>query len=282
MNRQSLIFSFILFCFLSFSEKKAFATGEPFPIGARSWAMGNATVALSDYNSFFNNPAGLGFLKENHINSSYHARHTIAGLQTISLSGNYNTKLVNIGIGLERFGDKLYNEQKLGLALGKSTNRVALGLKVSYFQAVIENISSKKTLLTEFGVQTKLSSKIQMGFHAYNLTGAKLYHSQAIPTVLKFGFSFTPTKQILLLTEAEKDLNLPMLLKAGLEYQLVKNFYLRTGITSRINLVHGGFGFQAKQFIFDYAINSHPNLGFSHHFSIGYNISKQEKARNTL
>jgi hypothetical protein len=272
ISRWLLFFFYVITHF--FHSTLAFASGEPFPMGARSWGIGNATVAIADNYAFFNNPAGLGFLKENFTNASYHARHGIAGLSTVSLSGNYNTKYTNIGLGIERFGDKLYNEQKLGLALAKSTNRVSLGLKVSYFQAAIENFASKKTLLTEFGVMTKLSSKVLMGFHAYNLTGAKLFASQRIPTVLRLGLSFAPSKQILLVTEAEKDIELPMLIKAGLEYQIVKKFYLRTGITSKLNNAHFGFGFQSKQFFFDYAASSHSALGFSHHLSIHYQIGK--------
>jgi hypothetical protein len=266
----------IVFCWVMFilNSNMTLASGEPFPMGARSWGIGNATVAIADNYSVFNNPAGLGFLKENFTSASYHARYNIAGLQNLSLSSNYNTKYVNVGLGVERFGDKLYNEQKLGLALAKSTNRVSLGLKVSYFQAAIENFASKNTLLTEFGVMTKLSSKVQMGFHAYNLTGAKLFASQRIPTVLRLGVSFTPTKQILLVTEAEKDIEQPTLIKAGLEYQIVKNFYLRTGITSKLNNAHFGFGFQSKQFLFDYAASSHSVLGFSHHLTISYQLTK--------
>lgn len=267
-----------VFCLAAFLLKinSSFASGEPFPIGAKSWGIANATAALADRNSVFNNPAGLGFLQENFVSTSYHARYNIAGLQTLSLSGNYNTKFANIGLGIERFGDKLYNEQKLGLAIGKSMNRVSLGLKVSYFQAAIENFAAKNTLLTEFGVMTKLSSKVQMGFCAYNLIGAKLFASQVIPTVLRFGVSFTPTKQILLVAEAEKNLELPTLIKAGIEYQIVKNFYLRTGLTSKLNIAHFGFGFQSKQFIFDYAFSSHSALGFSNHLSISYQIGKSK------
>lgn len=275
-GRNSIRWKTFFFCWIIclFYSKWAVASGDPFPMGARSWGIGNATVAISDNYSVFNNPAGLGFIKDNFTSASYHARYNIAGLQTLSLSGNFNTKYLNAGIGIEQFGDKLYNEQKIGVALAKSTNRVSLGLKVSYFQATIENFASKNTLITEFGLLTKLSSKLQLGFHAYNLTGAKLFASQRIPTVLRLGLSFTPTKQILLVTEAEKDIDLPMLIKAGLEYQIVKSFYLRTGITSKLNNVHFGFGFQSKQFLFDYATSNQSTLGFSHHLTISYQIGQ--------
>ncbi|CAH0997453.1 hypothetical protein EMA8858_03586 [Emticicia aquatica] len=269
---------YVVFCFTIniFRPNLIFASSEPFPIGARSWGIANANVAISDQNSVSNNPASLGFLKDNYVSTSYHARYSISGLQTLSFSGNYNGKYCNFGFNSERFGDKLYNEQKFGIALAKNTNRVSLGIKVSYFQAAIEHFISKKTALTEFGIVAKLNSKLNIGFHAYNLTGAKLFASQYIPTVLRLGFAFTPTKQILIVAEAEKNLNFPLFIKIGLEYQIVKNFYCRTGITSKINNAHFGFGLRSKQFIFDYAVSSHSALGFSHYLTISYQISKSK------
>ena len=253
-----------------------FASGEPFPIGAKSWGMGNATVAISDRFSIFNNPAGLGFLKDNFVSSSYHARYEITGLSTVSLSGNYVSKFANFGLSFQRFGDKLYNENMVGFAIGKATERVSLGLKVNYFQAAIENLSDKKTLLTEFGVMAKLTSKIQMGFHAYNLTGASLYASQKIPTVLKLGVSFTPTKQVLLAAEVEKNLDYKEIItKVGLEYEIVPKVFFRTGITSQFRTAHFGFGFISKHFYFDYAAITHPALGLSHHLGLSYQIGNQ-------
>lgn len=270
--------SLIIICFfhlLSFNQVNA--SGEPFPIGARSWGIGNATAAIADKQSIFNNPAGLGFLTEHFVSTSYHNRYTIAGLNTFSLGGNYNTKFTNIGLGVERFGDKLYHEEKLGLALAKSTNRVSLGIKVSYLQAAVEGFAVKQTVLTEFGVIAKLSSTFQLGFCGYNLTEARLFASQRVPTVLRLGLAYQPTKQLLLAWEAEKDIVLPILYKVGLEYQIVKNFYLRTGITSKLTNVHFGIGFQAKQFIFDYAASSHSLLGFSHHLTLAYQLGKAQK-----
>ncbi|RFS16608.1 hypothetical protein [Emticicia sp. C21] len=263
------------FCLLSIHQVNA--SGEPFPIGARSWGIGNANAAIADKQSIFNNPAGLGFLTDNYITTSYHNRYTVAGLNTFSLGGNYTTQFVNIGLTVERFGDKLYHEEKLGMTLAKSTNRVSLGIKVSYLQAAVEGLAVKQTILTEFGVMAKLSSTLQLGFCGYNLTGARLFVSQRVPTVLRLGLAYQPTKQLSLVGEAEKDIVLPILYKVGLEYQIVKNFYLRTGITSKVSNVHFGIGFQAKQFIFDYAASSHSILGFSHHLTLAYQLGKVPK-----
>lgn len=267
----------ILYLFVLFSISRVHAAGEPFPIGARSWGLGNATVAIADKQSIFNNPAGLGFLTSDFVSTSYHNRYTIAGLNTFSLGANHNNKLANIGLDAERFGDKLYHEDKLGLALAKSTGRVSLGIKVSYLQAAIEGYAVKRTLLTQFGVIAKLNSALQLGFCAYNLTSARLFVSQRIPTVLRLGLSYQPTKQLLLVGEVEKDIVSHALFKTGLEYQIVKNFYLRTGITSKLSNAHFGIGFQAKQFIFDYAASSHSVLGFSHHLTLAWQLGKTQQ-----
>jgi hypothetical protein len=262
--------------FIVFYISRCRASGEPFPIGARSWGIGNATAALADKQAVFSNPAGLGFLTDNFISTSYHNRYTVAGLNTFSLGGNYNTKVVNIGLTVERFGDKLYHEEKLGLALAKSTNRISFGIKVSYLQAAVEGFAVKQTVLTEFGVMAKLNSTLQLGFCAYNLTAARLFVSQRVPTVLRLGLSYQPTRQLMLVGEAEKDIALPTLFKAGLEYQIIKKFYLRTGITTKLSNAHFGIGFQAKQFIFDYAASSHSILGFSHHLTLAYQLGKPQ------
>lgn len=262
--------------FLLFLPTFVYATGEPYPIGARSWAMGNSLVAVADRHSIFNNPAGLGFLQNSFVNTSYHSRFGVSGLQTISISGNYNLKPVNIGFGIDRFGDKLYNEQRLGLALGKGIGRFSLGVKVNYLQAVIENLTSRKTFLTEFGVISKISSKLHAGFHVSNLTGGKLFETQVIPTIIRLGMGFLPSKQILITVEAERNLNLPTIVKAGLEYQIIQNVYLRTGIMSKINNAHFGIGFAKKNLIFDYAANTHQSLGFSHHISLSYQLTNKE------
>lgn len=267
----------IAYFFTFLSVKQVQASGEPFPMGARSWGIGNATVAIADKQSVFNNPAGLGFLTDNFISTSYHNRYTLAGLSTFSLGANYNNKFANIGFDLERFGDKLYHEDKLGLAFAKSTSRVSLGIKVSYLQAVIEGYAAKRTVVTQFGVMAKLSSTLQVGFCAYNLTSARLFISQRVPTVLRLGLSYQPTKQLLLVGEAEKDIALPVLFKAGLEYQIVKNFYLRTGISPKASNFHFGIGFQAKQFIFDYAASNHAVLGFSHHLTLAWQLGKTQQ-----
>jgi hypothetical protein len=246
-------------------------------VGGRSWGMGHAMVAIPHNQTFFSNPAGLGFIDQSFANSSYDSRFDIAGLSTMSISAVSARKRATLAIGAERFGDELHNENKAGIALAKSTGRVSLGVKASFLGVFTENISSQNTLMTEFGVMAKLSSKINIGFHAQNITGASLNDFDKIPTVLRLGGAFMPINKITLAVETEYIPNQNPYFKGGLEYMLFENFFLRTGINSNIRTNHFGIGYGYQKWQFDYAVNSHPSLGLSHHFSLQLNFPKKLK-----
>lgn len=261
--------------FIIFIYSSAFGIVAPFPIGARSWGVGNAVVALPHQQSYFSNPAGLGFLAENQLFAGFHTRFDEPAFTTFMAGGTLKTPFCVVGLGAEQFGDRLYNETKAGVAFAKKQGRVSLAAKVNYVQISIENLTTKNTLLTEFGVLAELNSVIRLGFHAYNVTGGKLFVAQNIPTILRLGTSVQASKQVLFLVELEKSTALPLLLKAGLEYEIYKNFVIRSGINSKPNTLHWGFSLRQRNFDFSYALHSHAALGLSQHLTLGYSIKKK-------
>ncbi len=255
-----------------------FGNGDPFPIGARSWGLGNAVVASPGNESFFYNPAGIGFSEQTTLFASYHSRYDIPGLGNAAVGGTVHTPAVNIGFGVEQFGDKLYNEVKGGLAISRKQGRIALGLKLSYFQAAVQDLTAKSTISTEFGVMADIRDNFRIGFHGYNLTGARLFASQNIPTVLRLGFAYQPSTQISLNAEAEKSTLYRLNIKGGVEYQIRQTITVRTGVNSLFNTFHFGTGFRLKQLQFDYAVHTSNILGLSHHLTIGTSLPNKGRS----
>lgn len=243
-------------------------------IGARSWGMGHAMVALPQDQSFFSNPAGLGFTKGAFVNTSFDSRFNVSGLSTVSMSAAHSTEKLAVSIGAERFGDKLYNENKAGIALAKKAGFVSLGIKASFLGTYAENISSANSLLTEFGVMAKLHKLFILGFHASNITGAKLLGTQKLPTVLSLGGSFYPAEQVIITAETEYSPNQNAFFKGGLEYRIQERLFLRTGINTAFKTNHFGLGYLYEKWQVDYAVNTHPTLGFSHHISLNMALRK--------
>ena len=252
-----------------------FANGDPFPIGARSWGLGNTVVALPVHESFFYNPAGIGYGTNTNLLASYHSRYDIPGLGNAAVGGTIHTPAVNFGIGVEQFGDELYNEVKGGIAVSRKQGRISLGVKVSYFQAAVQDLTAKSTILTELGVMADIRDNFRIGFHGYNLTGASLFASQNIPTVLRLGFSFQPFDQISLNAEAEKSTLYKFNVKTGIEYEIRKQLFIRSGINTLFRTFHFGTGLMLKQIRFDYAVNTSAALGLSHHLTLGVGINKK-------
>lgn len=247
------------------------------PQGAHSWGIGNAVVAVPHAQSFFYNPAGLAFARQSFVAASFHAPLDLPRLSTSGINGTLSVPKAVIGIGIDRFGDRLYNESKLGIAIAKKIDRVAIGVKVSYLNASVENTNSNSTVLTEFGIIATPSKWIRIGFHAFNLTGAQLFLSQQIPTVLRAGFAFVPDDKITISAEAEVVPSVTTFYKAGLSYRIKPFLDLRTGINTGVRTNHFGVGYINEKWALDYAIHSHPSLGLSNHLSLQLNFGENEK-----
>ena len=283
-RQKNLLFFLILFWSVS---PEILAQNFPFPIGARSWGMGNATVAGSDYMSVSSNIAGLGGLSESIAFSTYDSHFGFDGLSTLGFGAVLPvSKDLTTGFTIQRFGDKLYNELAMGIGAGHRIGRVSLGLKINYLQNAINApslIISRKALVIEFGGLVQFATNFSFGAHVFNMTQSSYSgdFGNKVPTVLRAGFLYKPQKNVNLSAEVDKNTDLPLAVKAGLEYQVWKSLYLRTGLSSRPLANHLGAGFKGGKFYADYAVHSHPQLGWSHHFSLGYTLWKNKSVEKS-
>jgi hypothetical protein len=271
-QQKNFIFLLLIFSILSADSYADF----PFPIGARSWGLANASVARRDYSYGFVNMAALGGAKEASVFSSYSSHYGYEGIGTLAVGAimPVNDEL-GVALTIQRFGDKLYNQSAIGIAAGHKIGRFSLGLKANYLQSAVSAPSlsfSRRAIVLEFGGIVELSSKFFFGAHAFNVTQSSYSgdYGRRVPTVLRAGFAYHPQTNITLSTEVEKDTEQPLAIKAGLEYQIWKQLFLRTGVASRTLTSHFGAGFRTRGFLIDYAVHTHAQLGLSHHFSLGY------------
>lgn len=92
--------------------------------------MGNASVAISDLWSAFNNQAGLAWLETSHAGVYYENRFLMKELGYKELVA-YPLKSGTIGLSFNHFGYSAYNESKIGLAFAKAFGKyLAFGLQL--------------------------------------------------------------------------------------------------------------------------------------------------------
>jgi len=269
---KSTLFVLLLACFTF----HAISQDGTYHFGARNASLAGASVALGDEYSLFNNIGGLGRVENHHIFAGYQSRYNLSEFQVIGGGGIFHHKLGNAGIGYYKFGDDLFSQQRLNIAVGNKIQMVSLGLGVDWIQYNITSIGTKQVLSIQFGGIVELSSKFIIGAHISNLNQATLVSDtgEQVPTVMKAGLSYRPTSELMLNAEVEKDLDFDEILKAGIEYHIIEKVIVRTGIRTNPLVSAFGAGFRPKNLKFDYAFTNDSKSGNTHEFSLSYVIKK--------
>lgn len=269
---------FLFLCFWIWAVGDLQAQSDPLTQahGARSQGMGNTKIFLPDSWTYFNNIGALDRIEEAQISAGFDSRFGIPELSTVDLGLGWKNDFGTIGFGVSRFGGKLFNQQLLGMGFSNTLGIVSLGAKVDWFQTNIEGFGTGNALLFSLGGVAELGPRFFFGANFSNLNRAKLSQNneQRLPTVVQMGVSYLPTDAVRILAEIEKDISLDPILKAGVEYQLQKWIFLRTGISSNPARISFGLGVRKDQFGFDYAYGQNSALGRTHHLSLVTKLGK--------
>lgn len=263
----------ILTCFIYWTVQiVVIAQNGNYGMGARSAGIGGASITLGDEWSLFNNIGGLANFQEKSIFTSFKNKYGISEFTSLALGGTYPALGGTAGLGMFRFGDNLYNEQRLNLGFSNQFGIVSLGLNVSYYQLNIEGSGSRKTMMFDFGGRAKLTEQLFFGAHVSNLNQAKLstVTDERIPTIMKTGLSYRPSLDLMLNVEVEKEVDEEATFRLGLEYKILDNLSLRTGFRTQPFESSFGLGFYPGKLKADYSYNNNPDLGGIHEISVGY------------
>ncbi|MDA3906617.1 MAG: hypothetical protein PF484_11135 [Bacteroidales bacterium] len=265
----------ILFIFIFHSSSIAFQPTQP--IGARALAMGGISLLPADFWSVFNNQAGLGSQTNWAFGFAYDSYFGLD--KNLSLkSGAFliPTNSGTFGLTLNYFGYSAYHEQKIGLAFGKSLSKVfSVGIQIDYISISIGNDYGRAGAFTfEIGVLAKLSESLQIASHIYNPYLVKIgkVNPEPTPAVFKFAAAYKIDKDLLLLAEYEQRNDINGILKIGMEYHLVEQYFVRGGLSTNPNLFSFGFGLNINGFNIDFGSSYHQILGFSPKAALYYRI----------
>ncbi len=266
-----LIFNFLLFFFV------ADAANDNFPIGARAIGLGNAVAANEDAWSTFNNIAGIARLDKVNVGAFFERRYSFSSFDQFAAVGSLPLAITplkygNVGVGMYRLGNDLYNEHRFNVGFAHNIMGVNLGIQAEYVQVAISEWSSKGNVVINFGGQVQIVKNLRFGAHIYNINQAKIatYKDERIPTIMKAGLSYIPFNRLQLNVELEKDVEKLARFKAGLEYGLYDKVFFRTGININPIKYFFGLGFVTKSVGLHYAVSVHEQLGLSHSLSISY------------
>jgi hypothetical protein len=216
------------------------------PIGGRAAAMGGSSVASQGLWAMQNNPAGMANLDKISLGLYYENRWFLP--ETAYKCGAFAlpTKFGTLGLSFNQFGSSKYNENKFGLAYAKDFGRyLQIGLQLDYLLLKIGNDYGTYNAVTfELGIQSHVTDKLTLGtyiFNPVNFSFEQTLNHEKLPIVFRFGMAYQFTKDFVGQCEIEKNTELEgVSLRGGLEYEAVRNLYIRTGVQTNPGILSFG------------------------------------------
>jgi len=266
-ERKLAILLFYLLVFNSITR------GDNYPVGARSAGMMNATVMLSDVWSGFHNQAGLAWIESIEFGAHFENQFFMEEMSLKSAVFALPTNKSGVfGLNFSYFGNPSYNESKVGLAYSKTfSDYFAVGIQLDYFNTnIYSDYGNQGTAVAEIGLRAIPIKNLYLGAHVFNLTRSKIdfYEEEPIPTIFRVGAGYNFADRFLLTTEVEKTIEYKPVIKAGAEYRLLDNLFLRGGISSESAKYAFGMGIIFRKIHADFAFSKHQILGYSTHISM--------------
>jgi hypothetical protein len=269
---------FLTYIFWNFISFLLYSQTFPIEMGARSGGLGNANSNMTDEWSIFNNVGGISGVENGAVFFGYKRYFEIEGFDKIAAGVIQPSKIGNFGISVCKSGDELYNEQIASAAFGNKIGFVRLGFRANYYQISVGDFGTIGSFFFDFGGIVELAPKLSFAAYISNFTLSKLDDSEntVLPVFMKTGFSYKPSKSLRINLDLFKDVDYDPNIKAGIEYIIVKKFYLRTGVNFNPYKSFFGAGIHLKRFRIDYAINTDQFLGNSHQASISFNYQNKD------
>ena len=270
----------LLLITLIISTSTLFAYDIIHPIGGRAAAMGGSSAASQGLWALQNNPAGMANLDKINLGLYYENRWMLP--ETAYKCGAFAipTKFGTLGLSFNQFGSSKYNENKFGLAYAKDFGRyLQIGLQLDYLLLKIGNDYGTFSAVTfELGIQSRVTDKLTLGtyiFNPANFSFEQTLNHEKLPIVFRFGMAYQFTKDFIGQCEIEKNTEREgVSLRSGLEYEAVKNLYIRAGAQTNPGILSFGIGYATDFAQINVAAQLHNELGPSVQVGMIFSIGK--------
>ena len=246
------------------------------PIGGRTNALGKCSVALNDFWSLLNNPAGISSFNNISIGISYENRFLLKELGYKNVGLIIPLKTGTVGITASQFGYEHYNENIIGIAVARNFGpHLKIGLKLDYiyfkFSGDYDSFSSPTF---ELGIQYEINENLSLGTYLSNPTHFKIksVNKDRIPTIMRLGFSYFIIDDFMITSEIEEDFEDNFSYRFGVEYKLNFDFVIRSGFQLNPELFTFGIGYNYNWCTVDFAGQMSQDLGVSVNGSIIFRI----------
>lgn len=241
--------------------------------GAQSLGMGGSGVGLTGINALLHNQAGLTEVEDWSILLSSERRFNLEELTAVSIGISKNIKsLGSLGLLVSSFGFELFSERKIALAYARKLSRsISLGAQFDWFSTNIENYGARSLFTFEFGMMADVTEDITVSFHLFSPNKLELTPESDIPSRLRIGLRYDVNDKVMVLAEADKQIDSPLSIHSGIQYQIMPALMLNAGFNTNPGIVSFGLAFSIQdKYSVQGAYSYHENLGYTPGVSLQY------------
>jgi hypothetical protein len=235
--------------------------------GARSTAMGDMKLGLSDLFSAVNNQAMLPKIRKFTAGINVHNQYLIKNLNTGSLAIAVPLGKGTIASNFTSYGYQLYQENKIGLFYAMSLSPAfSLGIGLNYHSLRLgEGLGMEYSIYPDIGLNYQPTDKLNIGIQFQNITLSKKVKQldELWPVSGRLGLIYFINAKLLIGAQGNVYTDQPFEINSGLEYTFSEHFSFRFGFASQPNRVSLGIGFRLKLFQIDIASSYQANIGFT-------------------
>ena len=267
--------------FLSVSIPIIFAWDIATHVGGKTNSIGNCSVALSEFWSCHNNPAGFANYNNIAVGLSYENRFLLKELAYKNIGVIIPFDIGVIGITASQFGYNHYNENLIGIGLSRNFGpNLKIGLKLDYiFFKYSTDYAKIQTATFELGLQYHINKSLCLGAYIFNPINVKLktLNNEKIPIIMRIGLSYFVKEDFLITAEVEENFENDFSYRFGLEYEIYKKIFVRSGFQLRPEIFTFGFGYDYNWFTIDISAQMNQVLGASLSCSFIYKLNNRIK-----
>ena len=282
---------FLSLFFVSFSFTQVFSSYDY--IGSRATAMSGAVTSGPGGSwSIFHNPAQLSELSGIYFINGYSKIYNLDFLPYSNLGLSYNSYSISFEkLSTDINGIELSSEAVMSLSKGftiykDKQSTLQSGVRFNLYQYDLgqssgmegdgssgSSLGSGSTIGLDIGFQGNLHEKYYIAYYLQNINSPSIGQGlgNALPKSISIGLSYRPYDDLLTSLDFNQlSGHMDSEIRFGMEYMIMDNLILRTGIQTNPNRFSAGFLYNVFKTDIAYSFITHHIMPTTHQLSIGF------------
>lgn len=251
------------------------------PMGTRASSLSNTSVTLVDVWAYHNNPGALSNIKKTTFGISYENRFLLKETQLQGFCLAQPLKIGTLSLGGQYYGNDNLKSYRVGFGYSlKLTEFLSAGVQFnSQGLRLPSYYGSKNSLSAEIGILATITENWTLGCSVFNLGNSKLadYQNERNPTTMRLGSAYKISKMVQFFLEFDKNIFLPIQLKAAFEYNPKEEFFFRFGCSTEPYQLAFGAGYHFKKMNLNLGSSYQQILGWSPSFTMNFELNKKNE-----